>query len=62
MDSKDAEHMGSDEAEQAKEVQAADGSDLGCLRNLSKTPDCRDHCMHCGLHCIYLKTKREDSE
>jgi len=19
------------------------------------TKDCRDHCMHCGSHCIYLK-------
>lgn len=24
-----------------------------------KTKDCRDHCMHCGYHCIYLNENRE---
>ena len=25
-----------------------------------QTVDCRDRCMHCGTHCIYLNTKQEE--
>lgn len=25
-----------------------------------KTKDCRDNCMHCGNHCIYLNQNREE--
>lgn len=27
-----------------------------------KKKDCRDNCMHCGAHCIYLKKYREEEE
>jgi len=27
-----------------------------------KKRDCRDHCMHCGMHCIYLQDNKPKEE
>ena len=25
----------------------------------TESKDCRDHCMHCGMHCIYLNKDKQ---
>lgn len=61
MNRKDTESIGTEHEEQAKAVQTEAQSDEASSSKPRKESDCRDHCMHCGSHCIYLN-KQEDSK
>ncbi len=61
MDRKDTESIGTEHEKQAKAVQAEAQSGEERAPQPREESDCRNHCMHCGLHCIYLN-KQEDSK
>lgn len=61
MLSEDKERIGKESEEQAKAVQAEAQCDEVSSSQPRNESDCRNHCMHCGLHCIYLN-KQEDSK